>query len=163
MPAGIPSGPQVLQPDRNKTINWPVIDPLSGKRPTPLNPVIQLEVKNNLWRSLRDIDKPNKDMKIGDIDKSFLHLKTQRYRQAKMKIGDIDKSIFSLEISEISTSQNSYRNLRDIDKMTNPLYVQILKNGPFTPMERVEESTNGDMVIPAYYDPKDPSQYSEPE
>ncbi|KAL8111634.1 hypothetical protein AgCh_019381 [Apium graveolens] len=32
-------------------------------------------------------------------------------------------------------------------RMTNPLYVQILKNGPFTPMERVEESTDGDMDI----------------
>ncbi|KAL8125083.1 hypothetical protein AgCh_012669 [Apium graveolens] len=48
-------------------------------------------------------------------------------------------------------------------KMANPLYVQILKNGSFTPMERVEESTDGDMVIPAYYTPKDPSKYTEPE
>ncbi|KAL8132115.1 hypothetical protein AgCh_007858 [Apium graveolens] len=46
-------------------------------------------------------------------------------------------------------------------KMANSLYVQILKNGPFTPMERVEKSTDGDMVIPAHYAPKDPSKYSE--
>ncbi|KAL8098403.1 hypothetical protein AgCh_031238 [Apium graveolens] len=46
--------------------------------------------------------------------------------------------------------------------MANPLYVQILKNGPFTPMERIEESTDGDMAIPAHYTPKDPSKYTEP-
>ncbi|KAL8108415.1 hypothetical protein AgCh_024761 [Apium graveolens] len=48
-------------------------------------------------------------------------------------------------------------------RMANPLYIQILKNGPFTPMVRVEESTDGDMVIPAHYAPKDPSEYTEPE
>ncbi|KAL8102971.1 hypothetical protein AgCh_027487 [Apium graveolens] len=48
-------------------------------------------------------------------------------------------------------------------KMVNPLYVQILKNSPFTPMERVDESIDGDMVIPAHYTPKDPSKYTEPE
>ncbi|KAL8089721.1 hypothetical protein AgCh_039273 [Apium graveolens] len=36
-------------------------------------------------------------------------------------------------------------------RMANPLYVQILKNGPFTPMERVEESTDEVMVILAHY------------
>ena len=30
-------------------------------------------------------------------------------------------------------------------------------------MVRVEESTDGDMVIPAHYTPKDPSEYSDPE
>ncbi|KAL8155673.1 hypothetical protein AgCh_000901 [Apium graveolens] len=48
-------------------------------------------------------------------------------------------------------------------RMANPLYIQILKNGPFTPMVRVEEFTDGDMVIPAHYAPKDPAEYSEPE
>ncbi|KAL8147709.1 hypothetical protein AgCh_005146 [Apium graveolens] len=47
--------------------------------------------------------------------------------------------------------------------MANPLYIQILKNGPFTPLVRVEESTDGDMVIPSHYAPKDPSEYTEPE
>ncbi|KAL8126473.1 hypothetical protein AgCh_013672 [Apium graveolens] len=47
--------------------------------------------------------------------------------------------------------------------MANPLYIQILKNGPFIPMVRVEESTDGDMVIPTHYAPKDPSEYTEPE
>ncbi|KAL8113115.1 hypothetical protein AgCh_020442 [Apium graveolens] len=47
--------------------------------------------------------------------------------------------------------------------MANPLYIQILKNGPFIPMIRVEESTDGDMVIPAHYAPKDLSKYTEPE
>ncbi|KAL8118678.1 hypothetical protein AgCh_016263 [Apium graveolens] len=40
---------------------------------------------------------------------------------------------------------------------------KILKNGPFTPMVRVEESTDGDMVIPVHYAPKDPYEYTEPE
>ncbi|KAL8110511.1 hypothetical protein AgCh_026289 [Apium graveolens] len=43
-------------------------------------------------------------------------------------------------------------------RMANPLYTQILKNGPFTPMVRVDESTGGDMVISAHYAPKDPSE-----
>ncbi|KAL8104320.1 hypothetical protein AgCh_028511 [Apium graveolens] len=47
--------------------------------------------------------------------------------------------------------------------MANPLYIQILKNVPFTPMVGVEESTDGDMVILAHYAPKDPSKYTEPE
>ncbi|KAL8126255.1 hypothetical protein AgCh_013517 [Apium graveolens] len=47
--------------------------------------------------------------------------------------------------------------------MANPLYIQILKNGPFTPMERVDESTDGDMVIPTHFAPKDPSKYTESE
>ncbi|KAL8115502.1 hypothetical protein AgCh_022124 [Apium graveolens] len=40
---------------------------------------------------------------------------------------------------------------------------RILKNGPFIPMKRVPECTNGDMVIPAHFAPKDPSTYIEPE
>ena len=48
-------------------------------------------------------------------------------------------------------------------RMANPLYIHILKNGPFTSMVRVEESTDGDMVISTYYARKDPSEYSEPE
>ena len=48
-------------------------------------------------------------------------------------------------------------------RMANLLYIQILKNGPFIPMVRVEESTDGDMVIPAHFAPKDPSEYSDPE
>ena len=48
-------------------------------------------------------------------------------------------------------------------KMANPFYIQILKNGPFIPMVRVEESTDGDMVIPAHFAQKDPSEYSDPE
>ncbi|KAL8089739.1 hypothetical protein AgCh_039288 [Apium graveolens] len=48
-------------------------------------------------------------------------------------------------------------------RMSNHLYIGILKNGPFTPVVRVEETTDGDMVIPAHYAPKDPSEYTEPE
>ena len=48
-------------------------------------------------------------------------------------------------------------------RMANHLYIQILKNGPFTPMVRVEESTDGDRVIPAHFAPKDTSEYTETE
>ncbi|KAL8093557.1 hypothetical protein AgCh_035440 [Apium graveolens] len=48
-------------------------------------------------------------------------------------------------------------------RMANPLYIQILKNGHFTPMVRVEESNDGNMVIPTHYAPKDSSEYTEPE
>ncbi|KAL8146339.1 hypothetical protein AgCh_004181 [Apium graveolens] len=48
-------------------------------------------------------------------------------------------------------------------RMANHLYIGIFKNGPFTPVVRVEETTDGDMVIPAHYAPKDPSEYTEPE
>ncbi|KAL8147007.1 hypothetical protein AgCh_004650 [Apium graveolens] len=48
-------------------------------------------------------------------------------------------------------------------RMTNHLYIGILKNGPFTAVVRVEETTDGDMVIPAHYAPKDPFEYTEPE
>ncbi|KAL8125297.1 hypothetical protein AgCh_012834 [Apium graveolens] len=44
-------------------------------------------------------------------------------------------------------------------RMANPLYIQIFKNGPFTPMVRVKETTDGDMVILAHYAPKDPYEY----
>ncbi|KAL8090750.1 hypothetical protein AgCh_039990 [Apium graveolens] len=45
--------------------------------------------------------------------------------------------------------------------MTNHLYIQILKNGPFTPMVIVEETTDGDIVIPTHFAPKDASEYSD--
>ncbi|KAL8095602.1 hypothetical protein AgCh_036862 [Apium graveolens] len=48
-------------------------------------------------------------------------------------------------------------------RMANHLYIGILKNGPFTPVVRVEETTDGDMVISAHYAPKDPSESTEPE
>ncbi|KAL8110822.1 hypothetical protein AgCh_026529 [Apium graveolens] len=47
--------------------------------------------------------------------------------------------------------------------MANHLYIQILKNGPFTPMVIVKETTNGDVVIPTHFASKDPSEYTEPE
>ncbi|KAL8108699.1 hypothetical protein AgCh_024966 [Apium graveolens] len=40
---------------------------------------------------------------------------------------------------------------------------QMLKNGPFIPIESVDKSTDGDMVIPAHFSPKDPSKYTESE
>ena len=48
-------------------------------------------------------------------------------------------------------------------KMANPLYIQILKNGTFIPMVRVEESKVEDVVIPAHFTSKDPSEFTETE
>ncbi|KAL8089503.1 hypothetical protein AgCh_039104 [Apium graveolens] len=73
------------------------------------------------------------------------------------------------ELISMATDKEQLVLLKEIEsstissRMANPLYIRILKNGPFTPMVRVEESTDGDMVIPAHYPPKDPSEYTEPE
>ncbi|XP_074323121.1 uncharacterized protein LOC141660060 [Apium graveolens] len=45
--------------------------------------------------------------------------------------------------------------------MANPMYIEILRHGPFIPMKRVPEITDGDMVIPAKFTPKEPSTYTE--
>ncbi|XP_074355636.1 uncharacterized protein LOC141695276 [Apium graveolens] len=45
--------------------------------------------------------------------------------------------------------------------MANPMYVEILRHGPFIPMERISELTDWDMVIPAHFCSKDPSTYTE--
>ncbi|KAL8125089.1 hypothetical protein AgCh_012673 [Apium graveolens] len=47
--------------------------------------------------------------------------------------------------------------------MTNPLYIEILKHGPFILVVRVPEATDGDMAIPSHFSPKDPSTYTKPE
>ncbi|KAL8090816.1 hypothetical protein AgCh_040037 [Apium graveolens] len=47
-------------------------------------------------------------------------------------------------------------------RIAHPLYLEILKYGPFIPIMRVPEATEGDIVIPGHYDPKDPSTYTEP-
>ena len=48
-------------------------------------------------------------------------------------------------------------------KMTNPVYLQILVNGPFVPMQIIYESTDGGVVIPQRSEPKDASDFSEAE
>ena len=48
-------------------------------------------------------------------------------------------------------------------KMANPMYIEILKNGPFVPQTMVPASTIGDEVVPPKFVQKDPSQYSESE
>ncbi|KAL8123423.1 hypothetical protein AgCh_011406 [Apium graveolens] len=48
-------------------------------------------------------------------------------------------------------------------RMANPMYIEILRHGPFIPMDRIPEATDGDMVIFAHFAPKDPSTYIEPE
>ncbi|XP_074346312.1 uncharacterized protein LOC141685085 [Apium graveolens] len=48
-------------------------------------------------------------------------------------------------------------------KIANPMYIEILRHGPFIHMKKIPESTEGDMVIPAHFGPKDPSTYTEPE
>ena len=48
-------------------------------------------------------------------------------------------------------------------KMANPMYIEILKNGPFVPQTMVPATTVGDEVVPPKFVQKDPSQYSESE
>ncbi|KAL8113782.1 hypothetical protein AgCh_020907 [Apium graveolens] len=48
-------------------------------------------------------------------------------------------------------------------RMDNPLYLEILKHGPFILMMGVLEATKGDMVIPGHFSHKGPSTYTEPE
>ncbi|KAL8110399.1 hypothetical protein AgCh_026209 [Apium graveolens] len=53
------------------------------------------------------------------------------------------------------------RSLYFLSLVTASNLLLILKNGPFTPMERIKKSTDGDMVIPAHYGLKYPSKYTE--
>ena len=48
-------------------------------------------------------------------------------------------------------------------KMANPVYLQILVNGPFVPMRIIPESTDGGVVIPQRSEPKDAADFSEAE
>ena len=47
--------------------------------------------------------------------------------------------------------------------MANTTYGELLKNGPFTPVILVPETTVGDEIVPAQWVPKDPSLYSDSE
>ena len=42
-------------------------------------------------------------------------------------------------------------------KMSNPMYIKILKNGPFVPQTMVPSTTVGDEVVPPKFVQKDPS------
>ena len=48
-------------------------------------------------------------------------------------------------------------------KMANPMYPDILKNGPFFHQTMVPATTVGDEIVPPNLVKKDPSQYSESE
>ncbi|KAL8099901.1 hypothetical protein AgCh_032235 [Apium graveolens] len=109
----------------------------------------ELSISQLATRELRDIDKSSEDMKTRYLEKPNSLIENSETSTSQINYG----------VLEISISQHTYRDVR----MTNPLYIQILKNGPFTSMVIVEESTDGDMVIPAHYAPKDPSEYTEPE
>ncbi|XP_074355805.1 uncharacterized protein LOC141695460 [Apium graveolens] len=45
--------------------------------------------------------------------------------------------------------------------MANPLYIKVLKYGLFIPMVRVPVPTDGDVVIPRHFAPKDLPTYTE--
>ena len=45
--------------------------------------------------------------------------------------------------------------------MENTTYGELLKNGPFTQVMLVPETTIGDEIVPAKWVPKDPSLYSD--
>lgn len=47
-------------------------------------------------------------------------------------------------------------------KASNPMYLDILKHGPFIPMIEIPETTVGTEKIPKHYEPKDPSKYNDP-
>ena len=47
--------------------------------------------------------------------------------------------------------------------MANTTYGELLKNGPFTPVILVPETTIGDEIVPVKWIPKDPSLYSDSE
>ena len=48
-------------------------------------------------------------------------------------------------------------------KATNPMFPDILKNGPFIPLEEIPETTSGIAIIPAYMKPKDQSKWNDTE
>ena len=48
-------------------------------------------------------------------------------------------------------------------KMANPMYLDILKNGPFVSQTTVHATIVADEVVPPKFVQKDPSQYSESE
>ncbi|KAK1378931.1 hypothetical protein POM88_025675 [Heracleum sosnowskyi] len=48
-------------------------------------------------------------------------------------------------------------------KASNPMYLDILKHGPFIPIIEIGETTVGTEIIPARHVPKDPSKYIDPE
>ena len=48
-------------------------------------------------------------------------------------------------------------------KAVNPIFLEILKNGPFIPQKEIPEATVGTEVVPAYYIPKEPSKWTEVE
>ena len=48
-------------------------------------------------------------------------------------------------------------------KAANPVYLQILSNGPFVPMRVIPETTDGGVVIPQRSVPKEASDFSDAE
>ena len=46
-------------------------------------------------------------------------------------------------------------------KAANPLYPEILKNGPFIPQQEIPEKTIGTLTIPRSYEANDPSKWTE--
>ncbi|KAL8157376.1 hypothetical protein AgCh_002177 [Apium graveolens] len=108
------------------------------------------------WSSWEDLSLP----KYGGIgskkSKIEQNMKVNRFKileESSIKIPIFDKANYTLWKKKMML----------FIRMAIPLYIQILKNGPFTPVVRVEKSIDGDMVIPAHYAPKDPSEYTEPE
>ena len=48
-------------------------------------------------------------------------------------------------------------------KATNPMFPEILKNGPFVPVEEVPKTTAGTSIVPATVKAKDPSKWNDSE
>ena len=48
-------------------------------------------------------------------------------------------------------------------RASNPMYVNILKLGPFIPHVEIQETTSGTEIIPRHFEPNDPLKYTEDE
>ena len=48
-------------------------------------------------------------------------------------------------------------------KAINPMFPDILKNGPFVPLEEIVETTSGTSIVPATMKPKNPSRWNDSE
>ena len=48
-------------------------------------------------------------------------------------------------------------------RASNPLYLDIHKHGPFIPHVEIPETTSDTEIIPARFEPKDPTKYTEAE
>ncbi|KAL8147379.1 hypothetical protein AgCh_004910 [Apium graveolens] len=126
----------------------------------------EISISQNEDMKMRDLDKPNS---LIENSETSISQTTIEAKSESKQIKDLERmntqKLSSIKIPTFDRYNYALwkKKMMLFARMANPLYIQILKNGPFTLMVRVEESTDGDMVILTYYAPKDPSEYTEPE